>query len=169
MGGDTNYLAKMFEHVTVLEMNKSHYDMLVGNMAAIGHKNITFINSDAFTYVEGLAFGMIEGRVIDIIWMDPPWGGKDYKTKDRLDLYLKPATGVNADHRVVDHHDADHYNISNLIALIKKTKLAKYVILKAPMNYNKAALEPFAPIWRELGRNKEGHNTLLFGFMDMAE
>ena len=51
----------------------------------------------------------------DVIILDPPWGGPNYKTKKQLNLYL------------------DNINIVDIVNQLKNVKLT---LLKVPKNFN---------------------------------
>jgi len=52
----------------------------------------------------------------DLIFIDPPWGGPDYKSKDAVDLFISDV------------------ELSEVCEHIKDT--AKYIALKVPINFN---------------------------------
>jgi hypothetical protein len=60
----------------------------------------------------------------DILYIDAPWGGPDYKTKKKLDLYLGKE------------------RMDLFLKLVLQQKWApKYVFLKLPRNYNFGRLD----------------------------
>jgi len=54
----------------------------------------------------------------DIVFMDPPWGGPDYKYKSNIDLYLSNISIIDICNSLFDN------------------KLVKLIVLKLPKNYN---------------------------------
>lgn len=108
IGGNTNSFAKNFKHVNAIEINKSNFDMLMNNMKILERGNITFQCDDYLRVCKSLKQ--------DVVFIDPPWGGPEYKNKDVLDISLSK----------VDLGDI-------IIDIIPNTKL---IVLKLPFNYN---------------------------------
>jgi predicted RNA methylase len=78
-GGNTLSFAKYFERVVAVEINKDEYKTLQHNVNKSGLKNIActmgdFIN-ERITY-------------IPVIFLDPPWGGPNYKQLGKINLLL---------------------------------------------------------------------------------
>lgn len=109
IGGNTITFAKYFKHVIAVEKNDLHYDALVSNTC--GFQNIEYIK-DSFLNTE-----INQGQ---ILYFDPPWGGKGYKDKEKLDLFL------------------DSINIIDIIK--SQLTVRKIIALKAPENHNKQLL-----------------------------
>jgi predicted RNA methylase len=59
----------------------------------------------------------------DVIFLDPPWGGSEYKNQTDLDLFL------------------GQLNVAEICLQIFKKELATLVVLKVPINYNLTTLE----------------------------
>ena len=59
----------------------------------------------------------------DIVFLDPPWGGPDYKKSNNIDLYL-------------DQSDGSSKNIIEICAELMEQKKVTLIVLKLPMNYN---------------------------------
>lgn len=57
---------------------------------------------------------------IDLLYFDPPWGGRDYKTQDKIDLYLSGQNIGQVVERFLDR--------------------ASVIVLKTPYNFNEASL-----------------------------
>jgi 16S rRNA G966 N2-methylase RsmD len=110
LGCDTLTFCKLFGYVFPIEENKLRYDYLVNNLNVFNITNAypTFGNSlDIIPKIE---------KQIDIIYIDPPWGGKNYKNINNLEL-----TFGNKDLDVV------------VKDLFKKS--VKIIALKLPKNY----------------------------------
>jgi hypothetical protein len=54
----------------------------------------------------------------DIIYLDPPWGGKDYKYKKSVDLNI------------------GNLSLKNIVNKIINKKLSRYIFIKVPFNCN---------------------------------
>jgi predicted RNA methylase len=112
IGGNTFSFATFFKHVNSVEINERTFDMLTNNVTKYKYDNVNMINSD---YVRI----MYELRQ-DIVFIDPPWGGKNYKSFDSILLKL---SDVNIEE--ICHNLLLRDNI---------------VVLKLPLNYNFAKL-----------------------------
>ena len=81
IGTDTIFLSKYFKKINSIEIIKDSYDALKNNVNVLNEKeNITCINGDSNLEIKKLAQ--------DIIYIDAPWGGVNYKNYDTLKLYL---------------------------------------------------------------------------------
>jgi predicted RNA methylase len=103
-GGNLISFGKYFNNVTGIELCIERFNILKNNIKSYEY-NINIINDDCVNYLE---------KDYDIYFIDPPWGGPDYKLAQDLKLYLS--------------------NIE-LVDIIKKIK-NKMIILKIPYNYN---------------------------------
>lgn len=110
IGGNAISFGKTFKHVNVIEICKERYKYLKYNMNLYNLKNISYYNDNCLNIIN------TENLEQDYIFIDPAWGGRNYKYKDKLDLYL---SGINL------------YNICN--NLYGKSKL---ISLKVPNNFN---------------------------------
>lgn len=81
VGGDTIMLATQFGSVISIEIETDRYNLLKHNVEEYKYNNITVINGDSLIIIPKLPH-------VDVIYVDPPWGGKDYKTKENLRLLL---------------------------------------------------------------------------------
>lgn len=77
VGGDSIMLCHKFGNVISIEIDSNRYNNLVFNLNQYKFKNVEIINGDSTKIIPTLP-------VIDIIFIDVPWGGKDYKTKENL-------------------------------------------------------------------------------------
>jgi hypothetical protein len=113
VGGDTITFCHNFGYVIPIEMDKTRYDNLLHNLNLYNIKN---------AYTEGCngnCLDIISDIEIDVqvIYADPPWGGKNYKSIDRIDLKLGD----------LDLDEAIKYFFKKNI---------KLVVTKLPKNYN---------------------------------
>jgi len=87
VGGNTISFSKKFSRVISIEKNKNTFLMLKNNVKAYGlEKKNKLLNGDCVKIIPKL------NEKIDIIFIDPPWGGKSY-TKFKF-LYLL-LSGIN--------------------------------------------------------------------------
>jgi hypothetical protein len=80
VGGDSIIFTKYFKKVNIIELSKMHCDVLKNNLSVYKRKNYKLYCKDS---------GIICPKLKqDIVYMDPPWGGPEYKTKNLLKLYM---------------------------------------------------------------------------------
>jgi len=110
IGGDTLGFSKLFKHVNANELDKTRFEYLKHNMKIFNRTNITFYNEDYFELVKKLKQ--------DVIYLDPPWGGVDYKNSVKLKIVI------------------GNTKLEDLCRTIINDKLCQLLILKLPYNYD---------------------------------
>jgi tRNA/tmRNA/rRNA uracil-C5-methylase (TrmA/RlmC/RlmD family) len=108
IGGDLVNFSKYFMNVIGVEIEQENFKLLIKNCKKFECKNVILFNQD---YLE-----IYDKLKQDIIYIDPPWGGVEYKTKKEINLKL------------------GNVQISQLINEIIKNKLAKNIFIKVPLN-----------------------------------
>jgi hypothetical protein len=68
----------------------------------------------------------------DLVFIDAPWGGKDYWKKESVDLYLQAET---------DEKKLEVRNVVNVAKYLLSRQITGVVILKVPKNFNTDLLE----------------------------
>jgi len=127
VGGDTIMFGLHFKSVDSIEHNQENFEALKNNVDVFGLKNVTLHFGDSTR---------IYNWHTDVLYIDPPWGGPDYKEKENLDLYL-------ADVRVdmfVNH-------------VIEQPWKPRYIFLKLPRNYNFERFSMIAKVHKFAIRN----------------
>ena len=116
IGGNTISFARAGVPVTAFEVSPQRARMLAKNALLSGQEgNIQIINGDFTQLYRFLDF--------DILYMDPPWGGPEYRFKTLVDMTL-------GDKDVKDF----------IMNIIYETRV-KLIALKAPLNYNVKGLQ----------------------------
>jgi 16S rRNA G966 N2-methylase RsmD len=115
IGGDTLSFAKEFKSVNAIELDKTRFEYLKHNMSLFNCTNITFFNDDYLKLINTIKQ--------DVIYIDPPWGGPDYKTKKNIKI------------KVGDK------KLEEICDEIIEKKLCKLLVLKLPYNYDLAELK----------------------------
>jgi hypothetical protein len=110
IGGDTINFALNFRHVHSIELKADNYDALVNNIEVYQLNNVTLHHADSVKLFNWNT---------DVLYVDPPWGGKDYKQYTNLDLYLSEKR-------------LDVW----LEEILSRKNRPRYVVLKLPANYN---------------------------------
>lgn len=108
IGGNTLSFSLFFDNVNAIEYEEETFNYLKYNMNIYKRKNIKFYNED---YTK-IMLNINE----DIVYIDPPWSGINYKKNKELIIRL------------------GNYNISNLIEKILNEKNVMGLYLKLPSN-----------------------------------
>ena len=103
-------LALVAKQVHSIEMNEENFKALHNNVEVYGLTNVELHFGDSTKIFDWDT---------DILYIDPPWGGKEYKQHKILDLYM-------SDKRL------DIW----LEELLLRKRRPSYIILKLPANYN---------------------------------
>jgi predicted RNA methylase len=109
VGGDTILFGLNFKKVYSIEYNLENYKALENNVKVFDLKNVELFYGDSTK---------IFNWYTDVLYVDPPWGGPNYKTHKNLDLYLGE---IRIDKYI--------YNILN------NNNRPKYIFIKVPSNY----------------------------------
>lgn len=80
IGGNTFSLSRIFHHVNAVELDKTRFRYLKHNMTVLGVDNVACYYGDIIDWLPNLDH--------TLLFLDPPWGGPDYKTHELVDLYL---------------------------------------------------------------------------------
>lgn len=121
VGGNIFSFAQIAKQVFAIEIDSTRVSILENNINVYGIENVKTIVGDAvFILPEILA----KQPSVDVIFFDPPWGGKDYKMYQSLDLKL----GSNAIEDLV-------------IEIIQYFPKVGCVAVKLPLNISESALQ----------------------------
>jgi hypothetical protein len=131
-GGDTINYATVFKKVVAIEKNTYTFSVLQNNIETAYKNclnNVHIVNAD--TLQEWVKYR----DSVDVLYIDAPWGGPNYKKLSSLDLYL-------GDTRI------DLFVHSVLQSSIHNKP--KYICLKLPYNYNWARLQYICNQFKQL-------------------
>jgi hypothetical protein len=120
IGGDTLNFALNFENVHSIEINVKNFEALKNNVSVYDLKNVVLHYGDSTKIFDWNT---------DILYVDPPWGGKDYRKTLNLDLFLS-------------HTRLDIW----LEEILTRENRPKCIVLKLPANYNFSRLHFLANI-----------------------
>lgn len=112
IGGDTIMFCNTFKIVIPIEINQIRYNYLINNLKVYDIKNAYPILGNANKVIYDIT------QPIHVIYIDPPWGGKDYKSVDKLD--------INFDNEELYVIVQNYFTIKTL----------KMIALKLPKNYD---------------------------------
>lgn len=79
VGGDTILFGLHFKKVDSIEMDPENFEALQNNVDVFGLKNVKLHQGDSTK---------VFNWKTDVLYIDAPWGGAEYKEKKELDLYL---------------------------------------------------------------------------------
>ncbi len=122
VGGNVISFCKYFGRVYCIEIDKMRSEYLENNIKLYEYDNYEIINGDAIKFNEER---MIKDN-IDVIFIDPPWGGSIYKYSDNLRLKLGE---MYIEEIVVDiYNKFVNNNVNNMNN--------KIIVIKLPKNYD---------------------------------
>ena len=113
-GGNTIKFAIDFKYVNSVEISPEQFSILSNNVQIYNLQNVKLINVDYLKVMQDLRQ--------DVIFIDAPWGGPEYKKNPKVDLFL------------------GRRNINAVVKEIIEHSLCSLCVLKAPINYNYQAL-----------------------------
>jgi len=122
IGVDTINFSKIYPSSKIIsyEINPDTFNLLKDNVKTLGNGNIYVKNND-FSEV------FLSLKDVSFVYIDAPWGGKDYKNVplNQFDLYLSGK------------------NIKDIARELLVNKITSSVVLKVPFNYKISGLEMF--------------------------
>jgi len=132
VGGNVLSFSKYFNHVYAIEICEERANYLENNINVYGFKNITVINKSAIDFNRE---EMIEKNP-NVIFMDPPWGGNDYKNSDTLLLKLGSKSVEELIGEIIIIY-SEYYKKQVEYNTIKSLNFNnKLIVLKLPKNYD---------------------------------
>lgn len=126
VGGSVLGFAIRCSHVNAVEIDCKTYELLVNNINAYGFSNVCTYNTNYLTIARRLRQ--------DVIFIDPPWGGPEYKKRSRVSLFLGGE------------------KLSDIVKMTAKN--AELILLKVPRNFDRSAFQKssgFTPIYVFIG------------------
>uniref|UniRef100_A0A6C0M284 Trimethylguanosine synthase n=1 Tax=viral metagenome TaxID=1070528 RepID=A0A6C0M284_9ZZZZ len=117
VGGNVISFSHQFGHVTAIELDHTRFKCMINNTRLFKCNNVSALQCnylDIFTKLKQ-----------DIIFLDPPWGGKTYKEHEKVELYI------------------GKYHLYEFCQLIINQNCCKILVLKLPINFNLESLTGF--------------------------
>lgn len=115
IGGNTiSFGLFNYKLIHSIEIDNKCSKLLLNNINCYKLKNIKVYNTDYLNIYLNL--------YQDVVFIDPPWGGPDYKKEKQIDLFLS------------------NLNIIDIIDNLFTETLTSSILLKVPFNYNKTSL-----------------------------
>lgn len=110
VGGDTIQFGLNFKSVESIEIKKENFEALKNNVSVYKLNNINLHLGDATK---------VYNWKTDVLYIDPPWGGPNYKDVKELDLFISNA----------------RIDVWLEEILLRKNR-PSYIVLKLPTNFN---------------------------------
>jgi len=120
-GGNTLSFSTHFAHVHAIERDRARHEHLLHNMEVLGVKNVTTQWADALDVLLPPPCSVStpsEASPLDVVFIDPPWGGPSYGQHKCLSLFL---SGIE---------------LSVLLRKMAQGRRARVVSLKVPLNFD---------------------------------
>lgn len=116
VGGNCINFAMKFDHVNAVEIDDINMDVLKKNISVYElNSKVKFFKSNYLSIFNSLKQ--------DVIFIDPPWGGRSYKDIDVLDLSLNDSGG-------------NKIYVGKIVKRLLDEGLAKMVVVKVPFNFS---------------------------------
>ena len=89
IGGNAMSFARAFKHVVAIESDTTRFAFLQHNLHVLGFHNVHCVHGDSVKEVSWNHSRLrSKAQLYDVIFIDPPWGGPDYKTQSLVSLEL---------------------------------------------------------------------------------
>lgn len=108
LGGNIFSFSKYFKNVTAIEIDSNRCNMLESNIRTLNLNNVQVYNNNSINYLHDK---------YDAYFFDPPWGGPDYKYKNKLNIKM------------------NNYRLIDIVNKIRKHNHS-IIFFKLPFNYN---------------------------------
>jgi 16S rRNA G966 N2-methylase RsmD len=127
IGGNVLTFSTFFNKVNAIELNNENYKALCHNMSLYNRSNIKFYNGDSLMLIPCIKQ--------DIIFVDPPWGGRFYKQENFVNIKLgylilpKLIQFLKLHAKIVAIKLPYNANLKGIYDQYKKIKIRNYVLL----------------------------------------
>ena len=117
VGGDTIALATAFKSAKIIsiEIDKERCSILQNNIDVYELKNVNVIHNCCIDYIK-------KSDMSDVVYIDPPWGGDNYKKSENIKLFIGDMT--------IEDFTIGIFNGMFLIGI------PKLLVIKLPKNYD---------------------------------
>lgn len=110
-GGNTYSFSKYFSKVYAFEIDTMRERILRHNLAMLGVHNVTVKCGDSMD--------LCLNQHQDLIFLDPPWGGPNYKQFSKISLFLSGGT-----------------HLATFCERIAEAGVVRFIAIKAPINFD---------------------------------
>jgi precorrin-6B methylase 2 len=116
LGGNTLSFCKFFKKVISIEYDEIRFEYLKNNISNYNFSNIQIYKGNSIELLNNFE------EKIDAIFVDPPWGGPNYKDDDNLEIKLSDLSLDKLCNLLVNYSYLDNK--------------VKIIVLKLPYNYD---------------------------------
>lgn len=133
VGGNVLSFSKYFKYIYAIEIDIKRAEYLENNIKVYGFKNIEVINKCSIDFNSDDLININP----NVIFIDPPWGGSNYKSNEKLLLYLGNKSIESIIVSIIDKFEICYNSI-----LITNSKEKynnynnKFIVIKLPRNYD---------------------------------
>ena len=131
VGGNVLSFCKYFKYVHAIEIEPIRTEFIKNNIEIYGYKNVNVLNMCAIEFNE---LHMINLNP-HIIFVDPPWGGSNYKNNDLMILSLGSIQLEKLLIDIIKKFSSNYLNSSNSFDKLNNYN-NKFIVLKLPKNYD---------------------------------
>lgn len=130
VGGNILNFAHYFKYVNGIEIDPTRCQYLQSNVELYEFMNVNYYCDDAVKLLIDQ-----DDLVQDIVFFDPPWGGKDYKNFSDLKLQFGLDPIIDS---IIEPmgEKSKSYSIEHICKLLFEKSKNKMIILKLPNNYD---------------------------------
>ena len=121
IGVDSVLFSKFFPKSNILsiELDEKIFSLLKGNVTRFSlTERIKCLNKNFLTWMLNLS----PEYNFDLIYVDPPWGGPEYKRQKEMELFLLDESNKK-------------WSMNKIISHLLTKGMAKYVLIRFPMNH----------------------------------
>lgn len=120
VGGNVISFAKHFAHVNAIEIDKTRFLCMINNISVFQCFNVSAMYTDYMKVFKELKQ--------DVIFIDPPWGGKQYKEHDAINITI------------------NNIDLHTFCCQLQQLQLCRLIVLKLPNNFNLEGFDTFRKI-----------------------
>jgi hypothetical protein len=123
IGVDSIFFSKIYDNSRIYsyEIDPLTFGALVQNVKRYNADNIKVFNDSSINLLKN------KGTNYDLVYIDAPWGGKDYYKLKNIDLYLQAEDDLIKD---------EYKNLITFARYLYYYNVAKNIVLKVPYNFN---------------------------------
>jgi mRNA (guanine-N7-)-methyltransferase len=144
IGVDTIYLSELFPSAII-----DAYEVVPEIMVALRHNIITFGKEDQIIpHLQDITT-WTPTTMVDLLFVDPPWGGHGYDQVDKLNLYFQAEDSVQDESK----------NAKTLLMKWVQSGYIKNIIIKVPKNFDDtdyAAYQLPTPVYADVFDRRKG-------------
>jgi 16S rRNA G966 N2-methylase RsmD len=165
IGGNVFSFTNYFKTIYAIEWSKKKVGMLKANLDILDDNYSTFeksrvsvIHGNCLDYILPESSYFIQS---DILFIDPPWGGTNYKERTIMDLWIYKNS----------HTPSDRLELFEIISKVADgDSPPKFIVLKVPLNYNLNNIQKVNEKYKvETIKGYDSPNSMLIIFLSITD